>query len=70
MHFNGLRVAFAAMLFCTGATLFVQAQPDFSSINMDRLPHFWQAMADTSQPVTVLSFGDSMSEGYYISAQH
>jgi len=62
MHFNGLRNALAAMLFSIGLGTAVQAQPDLSSINLDRLTHFWQAMEDTNKPVTVLSFGDSMSE--------
>lgn len=51
-----------AGLLVLGSTLFMHAGTNLSSLNTDRLPHFWNAMDDPGKPVTVLSFGDSMAE--------
>lgn len=48
----------------------VHAQTTLSSTNTEAIQKFWFAMNDTTRPVTVMSFGDSMSLSYSISSQY
>ena len=54
------------ILGCNG----IHADSQFSSVNTQRLDAFWSAMDSGTNRVTLLSFGDSMSESYWISAQY
>ena len=43
---------------------------NLTSVNADQVQQFWQVMDARTNRITVLSFGDSMSESYDVSAQY
>lgn len=53
-----------------GGALPLRAETNLLSANTDCINRFWSAMDNPTHRVTVLSFGDSMSESYDISAQY
>lgn len=50
----------AALIFSAAQVMAV----DFSTTNTETLGSFWSAAENTNQPVTVVSFGDSMADSY------
>lgn len=58
-----LKLLFSSLLFASYGVPCAHAQ-DFGTINELQLQHFWSAVQRSNGPVTVLSFGDSVSDDY------
>jgi len=58
-----LKLLFSSLLFASYGVPCAHAQ-DFGTINEMQLQHFWSAIQRSNGPVTVLSFGDSVSDDY------
>lgn len=56
-------IRLVALLGVVGSTT-ASASPNLSTINTDKLTHFWDAAENRDRPVTVVSFGDSMADSY------
>jgi hypothetical protein len=63
-HFR-LRADVVMIMFALSA-----AGSNFSTVNSDRLEHFWHAVEGKNGPVTVVSFGDSMADSYRSPTYH